>query len=348
MPKNATRRPSTGSAGRGAAPSRRPARPAATSSRTARGDLLVVRVGLGHREHDEVGEQQPVGVQVAGRDGRILVRADDEHAPPVATGGSAAPLPSKTTSSGPRLSARRAPSSTFETTTAPASPPPQRRQPTVSTPAERGGLEVVGGRVAAGARELDERLDGRRHPNDLRLGRPAAPHRDDDDAPVLGRGGARRSPVTAVFPTRFPVPTTASDGSANGRERRRLEAEVGPLVRHAEREHAARERASARRARARARRRGRARARAVRRRSPPRCPPRAARRSPRRRAASRCRRRAPRRRRRAAPPRARRARPGRSARRRSRRPRGSPSRRDLALDPARVLLVLEGRRSRTG
>ena len=54
---------------------------------------------------------------------------------PVVTGGIAAPLPSKTTKSGPRCSASSAPAGTFEVATAPASPPPQRRQPIVTTPA---------------------------------------------------------------------------------------------------------------------------------------------------------------------------------------------------------------------
>ena len=52
-----------------------------------------------------------------------------------AIGGNAAPLPSKTTRSGPSAAATRAPSRTFDTKTAPARPPPHRRQPTVSTPA---------------------------------------------------------------------------------------------------------------------------------------------------------------------------------------------------------------------
>jgi hypothetical protein len=38
--------------------------------------------------------------------------------------------------------------------------------------------------VTSGARELDQRLDGRTHRDRLRLRRPAAAHRDDDDVPV--------------------------------------------------------------------------------------------------------------------------------------------------------------------
>ena len=49
-------------------------------------------------------------------------------------------------------------------------------------------------------------------------------------------------PVTAVFPTRLPVPITAIDGSVERMERRRVEAEVGADVRQPEREEARRER----------------------------------------------------------------------------------------------------------
>src|SRR5262249_52169015 len=80
------------------------------------------------------------------------------------------------------------------------------------------------------------------------------------------------------------------------------------------------------------------------RRSPPPGRRRGGRRSPRRRAASRRRRRAPPRPRRVTSRRAHPARRARSARRRRERRRGSSAGRDLALDPARVLLVLEGRR----
>ena len=52
--------------------------------------------------------------------------------------------------------------------------------------------------------------------------------------------------MTAVLPTRLPVPITATDGVADRLEARRVEPEVGALVRHAERERA-RARAEARR-----------------------------------------------------------------------------------------------------
>ena len=135
-----------------------------------------------------------------------------------------------------------------------------------------------------------------------------------------GRAAARAWPVTAVLPTRFPVPITAIERQLERLEARRVEAEVGADVRQPGRE----------RARRPAEALGRAEHGLVRevdddlgvRRSPRR----AARRSRRRRAASRCRRPGSRRRTRTAARRARRARPARSARRRSARPRAHRSR----------------------
>ena len=48
--------------------------------------------------------------------------------------------------------------------------------------------------------------------------------------------------MTAVLPTRFPVPATAIEGSAKGARDGRIESEVGADIRQAAREHAARER----------------------------------------------------------------------------------------------------------
>ena len=53
--------------------------------------------------------------------------------------------------------------------------------------------------------------------------------------------------MTAVFPTRLPVPITASVGTSTHDGSRRVEAEVGPLVGHSQREHPAREREPLRR-----------------------------------------------------------------------------------------------------
>jgi hypothetical protein len=100
------------------------------------------------------------------------------------------------------------PASTFEIPTAPASPPPQRRQQV-----RHGGLDL----------------------DDLGLGRPSAPHRDDDDA-AIARHDARHVSRHGCLPHAL-----AGADHRDGRRPDRLEArwvepEVGPLVRHAERQ----------------------------------------------------------------------------------------------------------------
>ena len=94
--------------------------------------------------------------------------------------------------------------------------------------------------MAAAPREREQRLDVRRDRGDLRLRRPAPPHRDDDDAPVAGiqlgrvRGDRRLADPLA----------RADDPDRRQRKRlqhRRVEAEVGADVREPGREHAARE-----------------------------------------------------------------------------------------------------------
>ena len=69
--------------------------------------------------------------------------------------------------------------------------------------------------MAPGAREIDERVHCRRHVHDLRLGRPLPPIATTT---TCRSEDSRRAtcPVTAVFPTRLPVPTTASAGTSTG------------------------------------------------------------------------------------------------------------------------------------
>ena len=89
--------------------------------------------------------------------------------------------------------------------------------------------------MPAGACERDELCDSRRRLDDLRLGRPAAAHRDDDDVAVTGEqpSEVRRDGGLA----------DALAGSDHGDRRqlerlelRRVEAEVGADVRQACRE----------------------------------------------------------------------------------------------------------------
>ncbi len=94
--------------------------------------------------------------------------------------------------------------------------------PAAGTPAadrrhagEQRRLEMVGRGVPPAAGERDEIVERRRRLDQLRRRGAAPPHRDDDDTPVAGERAAT-APVTAVLPTRLPVPITASDGGANG------------------------------------------------------------------------------------------------------------------------------------
>ena len=88
------------------------------------------------------------------------------------------------------------------------------------------------------ARELEQELERRLHLGHLRLGRPAAAHRHDDDVAVereqpghvAGDGGLADALAGADDRQRRP---------RKRRERRRVEAKVGTDVRQPEREHAA-------------------------------------------------------------------------------------------------------------
>ena len=119
--------------------------------------------------------------------------------------------------------------------TAPASPPPQRRQPTVGSPVSA-AVSRWSDAAWRPARESCEQVGhGRLHLDDLGLGRPSTPHRDDDDAAVAGHhprdvpGDGRLADALAG--------ADHGDGRRPDRlEARRLEPEVGALVRHAERQ----------------------------------------------------------------------------------------------------------------
>ena len=89
--------------------------------------------------------------------------------------------------------------------------------------------------MAAGAREREQVGHGRSDLDDLGLGRPPAPHRDDDDPPL-----ARQHAGDVAGDGRLADPLAGPDHGHGGRpdrlEARRLEPEVGAFVRHAERE----------------------------------------------------------------------------------------------------------------
>ena len=108
-------------------------RPVRTSAAT-RSRCAPARGRLGHRDDDEVRDKQAIRVEVAGGDGGILMRADDDDRPVGSNRRQCGATPVEDDEVGIERSATRAPSSTFDVATPPASPPPHRRQPTVATP----------------------------------------------------------------------------------------------------------------------------------------------------------------------------------------------------------------------
>ena len=153
----------------------------------------------------------------------------------------AAPLPSSTTRSGDSDRATATPSSTFDTATAPASPPPQRRHPTVTTPATTAVSRWS--EAACRPRRESSRSESTVGRTCTVSGSGGPPRPIATTTTLRDRASERATwPVTAVFPTRFPVPITASVGTSTGSIGGGVEAEVRPLVGDAEREHATRER----------------------------------------------------------------------------------------------------------
>ncbi len=217
-------------------------------------------VGLGHRHDDEVGDPGRGTRSGSPRRPRSAERRRSTSSRrPASTGGSAAPLPSSTTRSGPRPIATR---HALEHVRDRDARPPARRRSGGSRPSarrrrspSRDGPRRRGGRRAR-ARAARRPSARRRRPR-ARAGRPA-PSRPRRSRRVAARRCATW-PVTAVFPTRLPVPITARVGHARPARRRRVEAEVRAL-RTGRRVRARGSRArTARAARAPARRRGRGR-----------------------------------------------------------------------------------------
>ncbi len=181
-----------------------------------------------NREH-EVGDEPPVRVQVRVR---VLLRADDED-PPVRRHRrdrrSAAVEDHQVGRAG-----RREPRAGRDVRGRDGAGQPAARTSTADRrhPGDGRRLEVVRGGVAPRPRSGDELVDGRRPVDQLRLGRPATPHRDDDHGTV-----ALEQPREVAGHRRLPDPLAGADhGDRRETERlelRRIEPEVGPDVREA-------------------------------------------------------------------------------------------------------------------
>ena len=195
---------------------------------------------LGHRHHDQIREQGTVRVEVAGRDGRVLVRSDDENP---AVGGdrrdrSAAPVEHDQV--GPEL--LREPDAGEH-----VRDPDRTREPSAAATAadrrqagQRRRLEVVGRGVAPVAGEREQ--VGHRGPDldDLGPGGPSAPHRHDHDTPVAGEEPGH-VPGHGGLPDALPGPDhgdgrrARSPRSAAGRAGSRLPRTALPARAHAPR-----------------------------------------------------------------------------------------------------------------
>ena len=175
--------------------------------------LGMRRIRLRHRHEDEVHDSRAVGVQISGRDVDGLGgRRHQEASARIHRRqcGAAAvehdEVGRQRTRDADALEDVRDRDGAGQA--APAAPAADRRD----TGDDR-RLEVVRGGVAAATGELEQRLQRRLDEDGLGLGRPAPPHRHDDDDPrsrelprdVTGDGG---------LPDPLPVPITASVGTS--------------------------------------------------------------------------------------------------------------------------------------
>ena len=228
------RLPITGSAGRGRSSTETTG--SSLSSWIASTSSLVEAA----RDDHEVGDEDPVGVQVAGHDVARLGRAGDEHA---GVGldrrnrrAAAVEDHELRLALGRECCAREHVRLAGRPGEAAAAAPAADRDDA----GERGRLEVVRGSVPPSARELEQRLERRLHLGHLRLGRAAAAHRDHDHVAVE-REQPRDVAGDGGLADALAGPDDRQRRQRKRRERRRLEAEVRADVWQAEREHAARE-----------------------------------------------------------------------------------------------------------
>ena len=205
-------------AGAAAARPARSGRPAATRSRNAVARPACVDAVLGHRDDDEVGEEGAIGIEVARRDGVVEMGADDEDAPVGRDRRDrrAAPVDHDQVRvellGAPRAGEHvREADRTRETAAAAATA--DRRQPR-----QRGGLEMVGGGVPPGTGEREQIVTVGLTSTTSGSGGPPLPIATTTT--WRPRETTRATwPVTAVFPTRLPVPITASEGVPIGSKR---------------------------------------------------------------------------------------------------------------------------------
>ena len=180
--------------------------------------LLPAASGLGHRQDDEVGDQVPVLVQVAGDDLRVLLRVDDEDPAARLHGRERGAAAVEHDELGAELD--RQPCARVHVRGRTRSPRARRRsggsrssrrrraRPSRGSPRRRGGRRA---RARAARRRSGATL------RDLGLGRAAPPHRDDDDLSV-----ARVEPSGVSGDRRLADPLAGAD-DPDRRQRERLQ-----------------------------------------------------------------------------------------------------------------------------
>ena len=194
-------------------------RPQPQRRRHGAGQLAV------HRDH-EVGDEPAVGVEVRVD---VVPVADEQHAPVDRDRRDRRAARVEDDDVGLALGREARPLLDVRDEDLPREPAAGAAAADRGHAADRGDLEVVGGGVPPGARQLDEVGDGRPLLDHLRLGRAAAAHRDHDHVAVAReqRGQVRRE-------RGLPHPLAGADhGDRRQREvgiRRRVEAEVGADV----------------------------------------------------------------------------------------------------------------------
>ena len=174
----------------------------------------------GHGQDDQVGDEDPVGVQVAGDHVRALQRGGDEHARVGGDGRERGAAAVADEELGPtRCGDARA----LRARSTPRSRPRARRRSGGSRPSRRRrrppspGSRTRRARPRAPARRARRRTAATRRPR-----APAArrgPSRRRPRRASRPRAG-RACPVTAVLPTRLPVPVDGDRRHPDGRERR--------------------------------------------------------------------------------------------------------------------------------
>ena len=215
--KYATERPRTSAAGRGrrtVATTRDlgTARHRATASRVRSQPAPV----LAHRHDDDVGAKEPNAFEVAGRDGRVLVPAHDDDRPVGRDRRKCGAAAVEDDEIGAEL--ERDPGAGSDVR-GERRPRPARRRSGGSRPSRpRRAQPSRDGRTRRGVRCAKAR--GAPRPSAEPRSSPARPARRAPSRRrrrvARGERSRARWPVTAVLPTRFPVPTTAIDGSSNG------------------------------------------------------------------------------------------------------------------------------------